>query len=168
VYKLQINGTTLAAGDTVNFNATTPAAPSNGYAITLATSKSGTTDSISAALVGNGTATQYLSGTGVFSTPASSIVVSGSSTMGTSAISSGTCATVVTTTATGTTTTGTGSHITATPSVDPTGVTGYGPSSSGSLYIQAYPTSNNVNFKVCNNTSASITPSALTLNWIVQ
>jgi hypothetical protein len=95
-------------------------------------------------------------------------VASGSSTLGTSAISSGACATVVTTTATGAATSGLGSRITATPSVDPTGVTGYGPSASGSLYVWVYPTANNVNFKVCNNTSGSITPSALTMNWIVQ
>jgi hypothetical protein len=91
-------------------------------------------------------------------------VASGTSAMGTSPISSGTCATVVTTTATGTTT---ANKIVATPSTDPTGVTGYAPSASGSLYIQAYPTSNNVNFKVCNNTAGSITPAALTLNWTV-
>ena len=92
------------------------------------------------------------------------LVASGTSAMGTSAISSGACATAVTTTATGTLTTDT---IIATPNADPTGVTGYAVSNSGSLYIQAYPTSGNVNFKVCNNTSGSITPSALTLNWKV-
>jgi hypothetical protein len=62
-----------------------------------------------------------------------------------------------------------GDVISATPNTDPTAISGYGPSSSGSLYIQAYPTLNNVNFKVCNNTSSSITPaSALTLNWRVS
>lgn len=91
-------------------------------------------------------------------------IASGTSAMGTGAISSGTCATVVTTSASGVTTADT---IHATPTVDPTGVTGYAPSASGSLYIQAYPTAGDVNFKVCNNTSGSITPSALTLNWRV-
>jgi hypothetical protein len=91
-------------------------------------------------------------------------IASGTSAMGTSAISSGTCATVVTATATGATT---ANKIIATPTVDPTGVTGYAPSASGSLYIQAFPTSGNVNFKVCNNTSGSIMPAALTLNWSV-
>ena len=90
------------------------------------------------------------------------IIATGTSAMGTGAITSGTCATVVTTTATGATT---ASTIVATPTADPTGVTGYAPSASGSLYIQAYPTSGNVNFKVCNNTSGTLTPSALTLNW---
>lgn len=93
-----------------------------------------------------------------------SLIASGTSTMGTGAISSGTCATVVTTAATGVATT---DVIIYTPNTDPTAVTGYGPSASGSLYIWPYPTSGNVNFKVCNNTSGSITPSALTLNWKV-
>jgi hypothetical protein len=89
---------------------------------------------------------------------------SGTATMGTSAVASGTCATVVTVSATGVATTDT---ITWNPNVDPTAVTGYGPSATGNLYIWAYPTANNISFKVCNSTSASITPSALTLNWKV-
>lgn len=91
-------------------------------------------------------------------------IANGTAAMGTGAISSGTCATVVTVSATGVATT---DAIAYTPNTDPTAVTGYGPSASGSLYIWSYPTSNNVNFKVCNNTSGSITPSALTLNWRV-
>jgi hypothetical protein len=91
-------------------------------------------------------------------------IANGTSAMGTSAISSGTCATVVTTSATGA---GTTDIIIYTANADPTAVTGYGPSASGSLYIWAYPTANNVNFRVCNNTGGTITPSALTLNWRV-
>lgn len=91
-------------------------------------------------------------------------IASGSSAMGTSAIASGTCATVVTTSATGVASTDT---LQASFNTDPTAVTGYGPSASGSLYIDAWPTSGNVNFKVCNNTGGSLTPGALTLNWRV-
>lgn len=91
-------------------------------------------------------------------------VASGTAAMGTTAISSGTCATVVTVAATGVATTDT---ITYTPNADPTGVTGYAVSATGSLYVWAYPTSGNVNFKVCNNTSGSLTPGALTFNWRV-
>jgi hypothetical protein len=91
-------------------------------------------------------------------------IASGSSAMGTSAVGSGTCATVVTATATGTATT---DAIIVSPNADPTGVTGYAVSATGSLYIQAYPTAGSVNFKVCNNTSGSLTPAALTLNWRV-
>lgn len=89
-------------------------------------------------------------------------IASGTSALGTSAITSGACATVVTTSATGTATTD------VVPwgfNADPTAITGYSPSVNGMLTIIAYPTANNVNFKVCNNTSASVTPGAVTLNW---
>jgi hypothetical protein len=91
--------------------------------------------------------------------------ISGTSAMGTGAIASATCATVVTAAATGTATT---SVITASFNGDPTAVTGYIPSTAGMLTIISYPTANNVNFKVCNNTGASITPGAITLNWRVR
>lgn len=91
-------------------------------------------------------------------------VVSGTSALGTSAISSGACASAVTTTATGTATT---DVIMAGFNGDPTGVTGYAPATAGMLTIISYPSANNVNFKVCNNTSSSVTPGAITLNWRV-
>ena len=91
-------------------------------------------------------------------------VASGTSALGTSAISSGTCATVVTTSATGTATT---DVVSWGFNGDPTGVTGYAPSANGMLTIIAYPSANNVNFKVCNNLAASVTPGAITLNWRV-
>lgn len=50
-------------------------------------------------------------------------------------------------------------------SADVTSITGYEPITSGFLRIDAYPTADNVNIKVCNPTSASITPGAMTLNW---
>lgn len=91
-------------------------------------------------------------------------IASGTVSLGTAAISSGTCATVVQAAAVGTLTTDVPDWIF---NADPTGITGYMPSTSGMLTIIAYPTANNVNFKVCNNTSASITPGAVTLNWKV-
>lgn len=91
-------------------------------------------------------------------------IASGTSALATGAISSATCATVVTTTATGTATT---DVVSASFNGDPTAVTGYVPLTAGMLTIIAYPTANNVNFKVCNNTSSSITPGAITLNWVV-
>lgn len=90
-------------------------------------------------------------------------IVSGTSALGTGAIASAACA-VVTTSATGTATTDT---IQASFNGDPTGVTGYVPLTTGMLTIIGYPTANNVNWKVCNNTAASITPGAITLNWRV-
>jgi hypothetical protein len=47
VYVLDINGTGLTAGDTVNFNGSTPAAGSNYLNLTIQTSKASTTDSVS-------------------------------------------------------------------------------------------------------------------------
>jgi len=91
-------------------------------------------------------------------------VASGTSALGTGAISSATCATVVTTSATGTATT---DVIDWGFNGDPTAVTGYVPLTTGMLTIISYPTADNVNFKVCNNTSSSITPGAITLNWKV-
>jgi hypothetical protein len=93
-----------------------------------------------------------------------STIASGTSALGTGAISSATCATAVTTSATNTATT---DVVLASFNGDPTAVTGYVPLTTGMLTIIAYPTANNVNFKVCNNTSASITPGAITLNWRV-
>ncbi len=90
-------------------------------------------------------------------------IASGTATLGTSSISSATCASVVTVTATGAATT---DVVTAGFNGDPTAVTGYIPSTSGMLAIFVYPTSGHANFKVCNNTSSSITPGAITLNWL--
>lgn len=92
-------------------------------------------------------------------------IASGSTAMGTGAISSATCATVVTATATGVLTTDT---IQASFNGDPTAVTGYVPLTAGMLTIIVYPTANTFNAKVCNNTSGSITPGAITLNWRVD
>lgn len=113
----------------------------------------------------------YNSGTGAFSCPTCgtgsgnvSAIANGTSALGTSAITSGACASVVTTSATGVATT---DNVQADFNADPTSTTGFAPSTGGMLTIIKYPTSNNVNFKVCNNTAASITPGAVTLNWRV-
>jgi hypothetical protein len=112
-------------------------------------------------------------GTGVATAAASNLsaaggitstIASGTSAMGTGAISSATCATVVTTAATNVATT---DVVSASFNSDPTAVTGYVPLTTGMLTIIAYPTSGNVNFKACNNTNASVTPGAITLNWRV-
>lgn len=92
-------------------------------------------------------------------------IASGTSALGTGAITSGACASAVTTTATGAATT---DVIQWGFNGDPTGVTGYAPTANGMLTIISYPTSGNVNFKVCNLTATSITPQAITLNWRVS
>lgn len=91
-------------------------------------------------------------------------VISGTSAMGTSEIASGACATTVTTTATGAATT---DVISGNFNATPLATTGYAASSNGGLFIYAWPTTNNVNFSVCNNTVSAITPGAVTLNWQV-
>lgn len=97
-------------------------------------------------------------------TAANGTIATGTATLGTAAIASAACATVVTVAATGAVTT---DVVTASFNGDPTAVTGYVPLTTGMLTIVAYPTAGDVNFKVCNNTSASITPGAITLNWAV-
>lgn len=91
-------------------------------------------------------------------------IASGTAVLGTSAIASTACASVVTVAATGVATT---DVIQWTPNADISGVTGYAPATAGGLIIYPYPTAGNVNFKICNPTSGSITPGAVTLNWKV-
>lgn len=108
--------------------------------------------------------TNYITLSGRATGGTANTIASGTAALGTSAIASAACASVVTVAATGVLTTDAPA---ASFNGDPTAVTGYIPSTSGMLTIFAYPTSGNVNFKVCNNTTASITPGAITLNWRV-
>jgi hypothetical protein len=103
--------------------------------------------------------------TGAGGSGGSATLVNGTAALGVSAIASGACAAVVTVSATGVATT---DDILADFNADPTSTTGYSPSANGMLTIIKYPAANNVNFKVCNNTGASITPGAITLNWRVM
>ncbi len=91
-------------------------------------------------------------------------VASGAKALATGAISSAACTAAQTDTATGTLTT---DVVTASFNGDPTAVTGYVPLTAGMLTIIIYPTADTFNAKVCNNTSGSITPGAITLNWRV-
>jgi hypothetical protein len=93
----------------------------------------------------------------------SQTVASGAQALSTAAITSTNCV-LTQATATGTLTTDT---VTASFNGDPTAVTGYAPLTTGMLTIFVYPTSGQVNFKVCNSTAGSITPGAITLNWRV-
>lgn len=97
---------------------------------------------------------------------ATSTIASGTAVLGTGAITNATCASAVTVVAAGVLTT---DAIAADFNGDPTGVTGYNPAAAAqALTIFKYPTSGNVNFKVCNFTAGSITPGAITLNWRVS
>jgi hypothetical protein len=135
---------------------------------------SGVVSQAACADLSNGTALcSTTPGTGVATAAAANLsaaggltttIASGTASLGTSAISSAACASVVTVTATNTATT---DVVLASFNGDPTAVTGYIPATAGMLTIIGYPTANNVNFKVCNNTSSSVTPGAITLNWRV-
>jgi hypothetical protein len=76
-------------------------------------------------------------------------------TIGTTAIAANTCTSTTTISVPGVTTS---AAFYFTPISDISGVTGWG--SSGGLVIVPWPTTNNLNYKVCNQTAASITPSA--------
>lgn len=89
-------------------------------------------------------------------------IAHGTASLGTSAISSGACASVVTVSASGVATT---DNLMADFNADPTSTTGY--QAGTMLTVVKWATANNVNFKVCNNTSSSITPGSITLNWRV-
>jgi len=93
------------------------------------------------------------------------VVASGQTAMPTGALSGNSCsASATTATATGAATT---DAFQVNYASDPTGVTGYGGGTSGGISIRAWATSNTLNFKLCNETSGSITPGALNVNWRV-
>ena len=93
------------------------------------------------------------------------LISGGTAALGTAAIPQGACAPPVTSSASGVAVNDTIIYNTNT---DPTKVTGYAPSASGSLYIWAFPAANNVSFVVCNPSSSAITPGPLSLNWKVM
>jgi hypothetical protein len=113
--------------------------------------------------LGSGVAAMLATAPGAAGGP-STTIASGTATLGTAAIASGDHAAVVTVAAANVATT---DCIQWGFNSDPHGVTGYAPSANGMLTIICYPTAGNVNFLVCNNTGASVTPGAITLNWRV-
>jgi hypothetical protein len=84
-------------------------------------------------------------------------IASGTATMTTAAIAGGACGTTVTVAATGVATTDAITwSFNASVGINP-----------GELNVTQWPTANNVNFQYCNETGASVTPTAATLNWRV-
>lgn len=99
------------------------------------------------------------------------VVASGSKSLTSgSAIASGTCTgdasqpALDTASAPGTLTT---DLVLASFNANVTSVTGYTAATTGTLRVDVYPTTDTINFKICNATSSSITPGAITLNWRV-
>lgn len=91
-------------------------------------------------------------------------ICSGTVALGTSAIASGAAATTVTATCTGLAST---DNIALDFNGSPLAVTGYVPSANGMLTILKWPSTNTINISVANNTGASVTPGAITLNYHV-
>lgn len=85
-------------------------------------------------------------------------------TVGTTAIAANTCTSASTATMTGVATTST---FVFTPNADVSSTVGWSPGTGGQLYFSPWPTANTLNYKVCNPTSASITPGAST-TWNVS
>lgn len=104
----------------------------------------------------------YSDGTNYFTQAGrGTIVACGTLALATSAIASATCTSAQTFSAPGLLTT---DVPIASFNSDPTAVTGFVPLTTGMLTIIIYPTANTINVKECNNTLASITPGAMTLN----
>lgn len=114
--------------------------------------------------LGSGVATALAIATGAAG-GVSKVLATGTVAMGTSAVSSATCGTAASASAVGLATT---DVIDVGFNGDPTASTGFLPLTTGMLVIVPYPTANNVNFKYCNITGGSITPSPITLNWKVR
>ena len=90
-------------------------------------------------------------------------IASGATAMPTAAVGANACSAAATTAvATGALTS---DAVAVTFASDPTGVTGYGGGTNGGITINAWPTANQMNFKLCNQTGASITPGAISVNW---
>lgn len=150
---------TLGVASATSINKVVITAPATSATLTIADGKTAT---VSNTLTFTGTDSSSVAfgtgGTVVYK------IASGTKALATSAISSGACTSAQTATATGTTTS---DVVDASFASDPTAVTGYSPTTNGMLTIISYPTADTVNFKVCNNTSSSITPGAISLNWKV-
>lgn len=143
---------TIADGKTLTASNSITVAGTDGKTMTFSNSLTFTGTDASSVAFGTGGTVSYL-------------IATGTKALATSAISSATCTSAQTDTATGATTS---SVVDASFASDPTAVTGYTPATTGMLTIISYATSNTVNFKVCNNTNASITPGAISLNWRVR
>jgi hypothetical protein len=111
-------------------------------------------------LTGCGTGVNFLQpASSTCVTPAGAGITNIAISLPTTAIAANTCTTTATVTMTGLATTSAFSTAFAT---NPNAVTGWG--ASGGLTFTTFPTANTLNWSVCNQTAASITPGAMTLN----
>jgi lysophospholipase L1-like esterase len=103
------------------------------------------------------------------STSGAQTIAHGTVALATSAIASGACQTVSAGSVNSASAPGVASTdvITWNPNVSLQTVSGYTVSTSGALSLDDYPTAGFVNWNVCNWTTGSVTPGAVTLNWSV-
>ena len=120
-----------------------------------------TTGQFAAGVLANGNATGCATPSGGGNV---NLICSGTFALGTSAIASGASAAVITQNCTGLLTT---DNIMLDFNGDPTSTVGYQPSTNGMLTIIKWPSANTINVKVVNNTSASVTPGAISVNYRV-
>jgi len=176
---VSVGGTAPGANTQVIFNQSGALAGSANLTFSAAALSVGVpgtagTINLAGASAGQSTLTAPATGGGTLTLPAGTgtlaqTIASGTATLGTASIASAACAAPVT----GTATAGNAGNIlgtdtlTASFNADPTGVTGYLPSTSGMLTIIPFPSAGAANFRVCNNTASAITPGAITLNWRV-
>lgn len=110
-------------------------------------------------LTTGGSAATFLNGAGAYTTPSGSSIANIIVTLPTSTLTANTCSTPATATMTGLATTSVFDTAFAT---NPNAVNGWG--SAGGLVFTAWPTANTLNWSVCNTTTGSITPGAMSLN----
>jgi hypothetical protein len=92
------------------------------------------------------------------------VIAHGAKALDFASTATGACATVITDTATGTAST---DVIIFTTNASIKAVTGYVPASTGGFSINAYPTTDTVNFEACNWTAGTVDPGSITVNWKV-
>jgi hypothetical protein len=133
----------------------TPSTPSSGVSCAFSTTTPNTIVCVDAS--GNVTQLEQL-------------VATGSISLATNSISSAACQTVTSGSVNSVAATGVVSTdvVSFTPNGSIKAVTGFVPGTSGGLTVNAYPSSGYVNFDVCNWSSGSITPGAVTLNYQVR
>lgn len=150
---------TIGAATATSVNKVAITAPATSATLTIANGKTLTANN-SITIAGTDATTMTFPSA---SATITQTIASGQTVIPVTALAGNTCDSSATTaTATGGATT---DSVAVTYASDPTGVTGYGGGTAGGITISAWITSNTFNFKRCNQTSSSVTPGALSVNW---
>jgi hypothetical protein len=165
---VQINAPTAVTAYAVNLPGAQPTAGNTYLSCTAANPAVCTWTSAAAGGVTSVTGTAPIASSGgttpAISCPTCTVTIaSGTLVVPVTALAANTCdASATTATATGAATTDAPSYAYAS---DPTGVTGYGAGTSGGISFRIWTTTNTFNLKRCNESSSSITPGAMSVNW---